>query len=127
MKKIIIIEDDSSLRELYKIVFKSANYDVDEEADSHSALNKLKTKKYDVILLDLLFTTSDGILTIKDIRKSDSINEKTPVIIITNLDHGELTKKALEEGADKILFKASHTPKEIYEEVNALLSGGNKI
>ena len=127
MKKIIIIEDDSSLRELYKIVFKSANYDVDEEADSDSALNKLKTKKYDVILLDLLFTTSDGILTIKEIRKSDSINEKTPVIIITNLDHGELTKKALEEGADKILFKASHTPKEIYEEVNALLSGGNKI
>jgi DNA-binding response OmpR family regulator len=121
MKKILIIEDDSYLREMYKIVFSNHGFVVEDEGNENKALKLVKNKTYDVILLDLLFPSGDGLELIKVIRSKDSLNKDASVVVITNLDQGEKTKKALSLGADKCLFKVGHTPKSVMEEVVTLL------
>ena len=121
MKNILIVEDDSDLLKLYKQVFLNANYQVKECDSLRKATETLLENKYDIILIDLLFPTADALSTIKNIRQRSSVNEKTPIMVLTNLARGEKPKTALKYGADKLLFKAHHTPKSIYEEVQDLL------
>ena len=86
----------------------------------------VKDSKYDVILLDLLFPSGDGLELIKEIRGKNSVNKEAALIVITNLDKGEKPKKALSMGADKCLFKVEHTPRSVVEEIIKLLEAKEK-
>jgi two-component system alkaline phosphatase synthesis response regulator PhoP len=121
MKRILIVEDDSNLRELYKNAFSGANYVVFDEGDVSKALRILGEKEFEVILLDLLFPSTDGVEVIKTLRLSNSLNNQTPIVVLTNVSADEKITEALESGANKYLFKAQFTPKAIVKEVDALL------
>jgi len=123
MRKILIIEDESDIRGLYKQVFLNASYEVEEVDNCPDAIQLVKEKAFDVILLDLLFPNqTDGFMVIREVRRESSLNTKTPLIVITNLNQDEKIKKALKEGADKCLFKAEHTPKSVFGEVDSFLN-----
>jgi CheY-like chemotaxis protein len=123
MRKILIIEDESHIRGLYKQVFENASYEVEETDNCPDAIKLLRENTYDVVLLDLLFTNqTDGFVALREARKENSPNTKTPIVVITNLSEDEKIKKALKEGADKCLFKAEHTPKSVFQEVDTLLN-----
>lgn len=122
MKKVLIIEDNADLRILYKQKFINENFSVDETADASKALQLLRHNLYDVIITDLLFPSMDGLQLIRNIKAKDSKNIKTPIIVITNLDHGDKTKNALKAGAAVCLFKAKHTASSLFAEVNNFLN-----
>lgn len=115
MKKILIVDDDSTLLKLYSQAFLNANFSVDSLLKLSEVPEVTHHIKYDIILLDLMFPDTNSLSTIRLIRTPDSLNSKTPLIVLTNLDSGELTKKAIEYGANECLFKASQTPKSIFE------------
>jgi Response regulators consisting of a CheY-like receiver domain and a winged-helix DNA-binding domain len=116
-KKILIIDDDKDLLQMYKFVFSNNGFLVETLQDSGKILDTVKINKYDVILMDLLFPGGDNLQTIFQIRAKGALNSNTPVIAMTNLDSGEQTKKAREYGANACLFKTELTPDNLVSKV----------
>ena len=69
-KKILIIEDDLFVRELYENIFRKKGYDVVSAADGEEGLNKALTEKADLILLDIMLPVKSGMEVLKTLRKS---------------------------------------------------------
>lgn len=111
-RKVLIIEDEYFIGELYIRALKKAGYDVVLAVDGKDGLEKALSDEFDVILLDIMVPTITG----NDIL--DKLRQREPaihgrVIITTNLEQSEETKKQLEEQADGYLIKAEITPKQL--------------
>ena len=115
MKRILIVDDDSDLLKLYRQAFLNAAFVVDASQTLKEAEELVEQNKYDVILLDLLFPNNNSLSVIRQIRRKSSLNSETPVIALTNLESGDITQKAIEYGANECLFKATQTPRTIFE------------
>ena len=125
MKSVLIVDDDNDLLKLYKQAFLNASFSVDASLNIPDAEKLLKNNKYDLIILDILFPTTDIFSTIRLIRSKNSLNAETPILVLTNLESGEKTKKALEYGANECLFKATQTPRTICETAIKLLGNNH--
>lgn len=119
-KKILIIEDDDFLRQLISKKMSSEGFIVSSSMDGTEGLEKAKTIKPDLILLDLLLPTIDGFEVLSKI-KTDKDTALIPVIILSNLGQKEEISKGLKMGAIDFLVKAQLTPEEIIEKVKNLL------
>ena len=122
-KKILLVEDEKIIREMYEIVLKHAGYDVDFAEDGEVAVQKLSQPKpdYDLVLLDLMMPKLDGINVLKIIKAPDSPSRHIPVFLLTNLGMENLIKEAMSHGADKFLVKANYLPKQVVDEITAFL------
>jgi two-component system response regulator (stage 0 sporulation protein F) len=80
MKKILVVDDEENIRQLYKEEFEEMGYEVTTVADGIQALAALDTKKFDLITLDMRMPDIDGIETLRKMKEKDST---LPVIICT--------------------------------------------
>lgn len=118
-KKILIIEDDKILADMYAIKFRKEGYDVLETQNGLTGLEMAKKEKPDVILLDVILPAMDGFSILAEIRKTEGI-ESTPVILLTNLGQpGDLEKGRI-LGASDYLTKSNTTPAEVIKRVKEL-------
>ncbi len=119
--KVLVIEDDEMLVKFLKDELQEAGISsVETAVYGKEALEKIKKKKPDLILLDLILPRMDGFEFLEIIRN----NEKTkdiPIIIMTNLTHGEDKRKAFQLGVDDYLVKSECDPEEIIERVVRVL------
>jgi len=124
MSKVLIIEDEKILAEMYKDKFEGAGYQVDLAFSSEEAAEHLKREKPELILLDILLPKENGIFFLKKLKemKEDS---KITVIAFSNYDEPRTKKEALELGAAAYLIKTQYTPKELLEEVEKILKEKN--
>jgi len=101
MKNIFIIDDDTKLTDLLKDYLKRYNFKPLSYDNPVDALNHLKNKNYDLLVLDIMLPEMDGFETLKELRKFSDI----PVIMLTA--RGETMDKivGLELGADDYLAK----------------------
>lgn len=120
-KKVLIVEDDFFIRDLYQIEAQKFGYLVSYAADGEEALNKIKTEHPDIILLDLMLPKIDGIEVLKTL-KSDPTLSKIPVIIATNVEDPEKEKEALSLGALDYMLKVRFTPDKIIENLKKYLT-----
>jgi len=120
MKKILIIEDEKILAEMYKDKFEEAGHQADLVFSSEQALDYLKKEKPDLILLDILLPRENGIYFLKRLKEIGE-GSKIPVIAFSNYDEPKTKKEALELGAKAYLIKTQYTPKEIVEEIEKIL------
>lgn len=127
MKRVLIVDDDVDLLKLYKQAFINASFEVDVASNIPEADKLASETKYDLIIADILFPGADILPTIRLIRKPNAVNSKTPILVLTNLEHGEKTQKALEYGANECLFKATQTPGSVCETALNLISKSNPI
>jgi len=118
--KILIIEDDQEVRELYAEVLRNEGFDLDEAVDGQSGLAKVLEGKYDLLLLDIMLPKFDGLEILKTIRQKEELKD-LPVVLLTNLGREPIIKEGFELGADGYLIKSEHTPGEIVEEVKKFL------
>lgn len=113
-KKILCVEDEHFIGELYMRALSRAGYDVTVEIDGAKALELAKTDQFDIILLDLMLPNMTGmdILTeLRDPAKTPKLHSK--IIITTNLEQAEEKRAAIEKQADGYLIKANVTPNEL--------------
>lgn len=118
-KSILIVEDERFISELYTRALEKAGYSVVTAGDGEQALQVATSQHYDVILLDIMLPTMNGVdllYKIKDPQATKPISAK--VIITTNMDQKEETKAKVEKMADGYLIKAEITPKELVTYVN---------
>lgn len=115
-KKILCIEDEHFISELYARALTRAGYEVDVELDGQKGLAAALTDKYDIILLDLMIPTMTGVEVLQNIRATaDDKKIRAKIIITTNLEQRDDVKANIERQADGYLVKAEITPRELVE------------
>ncbi len=117
-KKLLIVEDDDFLRELYEKQAVKLGFIVTAAADGEIALEKIKTEVFDMALVDLMLPKIDGVSVIKGI-KADIKNKDTKCVVITNLEDAATEKDAMAAGAISYLVKIRYTPVQV---INHLIS-----
>lgn len=103
-KRILIVDDESHIRELIKFNLEKNGYKTLQAADGKEGLELAKERRVDLIILDLMIPVMDGFEVCKEIRK-DSTIENTPIIMLTAKSE-EIDKiLGLELGADDYMTK----------------------
>jgi DNA-binding response OmpR family regulator len=118
---ILLVEDDTFLVDMYSRKFADYGYAVITASNGKQALEHIKTKKPNIILMDVVMPEMDGFETLKAI-KSDASMKDVPVIMLTNLGQKEEVEKALQMGASDYLIKAHFTPTEVANKVKEFIA-----
>jgi len=116
MKKILIIEDDQSLYNVYAAELKLRGYDVAHEADGMRAVATIKDYKPDLILLDIILPGRNGLEILEEIQGQKDL-EGIKVLMVTNYGSDSNVKKALELGAFDYVLKYNVVPSDLSEKV----------
>jgi two-component system alkaline phosphatase synthesis response regulator PhoP len=119
MSKILVVEDDSSIRELLQYNLEREGFEVKTAPDGIKGLEEIETKWPDLIILDLMLPGRDG-LEIVRIMKSNSQLSAIPVIMLTAKSEEIDRILGLEMGADDYVTKPFST-REVVARIRALL------
>jgi two-component system response regulator len=120
MRRLLIVEDEADLLEVYALLFELQNFDVHQAENGEIALNKLEKAKPDVVILDLFMPVMGGL----EFLEVSRIKEKFPdvkVLVLSNLSDANTLEQLDELGTDKYLLKSSVSPTELLSAVNQLL------
>ena len=120
MLKILLVEDDQFISQLYSDKFSQFDYQVEVARDGFESLEILKKYKPDLILLDIVMPKMDGFEVLEHIKKDDSLN-KIPVLMFTNMGDKMDIEKAMSLGAKSYIVKSYFTPAEVLDKINNLL------
>ncbi len=121
-KKILIVEDDVFLKSIMVQKLDKENFEVIEASDGKEGLEKIKSEKPDLVLLDLYMPETDGFQLLEEIKNSpDEEIRKIPIIITSNFSQEEDMKRTKELGAVDYMVKAHFTPEEIIEKARSFL------
>jgi CheY-like chemotaxis protein len=113
-RKVLCIEDERFISELYVRVLTKAGYQVDAIADGKEALAAAQTNKYDIILLDLMLPNLSGIEILRALKGPEQDPPlKAKIIVTTNLEQREDIRADIEKQADGYVVKAELTPHEL--------------
>jgi len=112
MKKILIVEDEEFLVEMYKTKFELENFQVILAFSSEQAMSILKKNIPDLILLDVLLPEKSGITFLEETKQIKNIS-KVPIIIFSNYDDPATRNRAKQLGAEGYLIKTEFTPKQL--------------
>ena len=120
--KILIIEDDHFIGEMYAHSLRAAGYQVDWITEGRAGLAAAISGKYDLLLLDIMLPEKTGISILRELRVPDDKIPNTRVIVITNFEQDEASRQAMEANADAYLIKADITPRRMLEIVAQVLA-----
>lgn len=125
-KRILVVEDDPFLSDIYNTKLKQAGFDVDLAMTGEECVNKLTANEYDLMVLDIVLPQLDGweiLGRVKEMRRQDpdSYINRLKIIILSNLGQKEEVKKGYDLGADGFMIKAHFTPSEVAAEINKAL------
>lgn len=114
-RKVLIIEDEHFISELYVRSLTRAGYETIVEFDGQKGLELAKSDQFDIILLDLMIPTITGIEVLRQLRADGAPKLKAKIVITTNLEQREELRSDIESQADAYLVKAEITPRELVE------------
>ena len=118
---ILLVEDDPLMLNMYQKVFNYEGFKIEIAKDGEEGLEKAKSQRPNLILLDIMMPRLDGLDLLKKL-KADSNLTNIPVVMLTNLSGVKYAKESLSLGAKEFLVKSEHDPKEVVEIVKKILS-----
>ncbi len=116
---VLIIDDDSTLREMYEEYLKASDYQVVSAQDGEEGLEKAAQFKPAIILLDLMMPKMNGIEVLRRLKEDDNLKE-IPVIVFTALIQDLEKQESFAAGASDYVVKTEVTPKGILEKIHEL-------
>ncbi len=119
MAKILIVEDDKIISEMYALKFTNAWHEVEEALDGLKWLVKIAEFKPDAILLDIMMPSMNGFETLEAIKAQTS--SKCKIVMFTNVIDQDKIDQAMEAWADDYLIKANTNPSDAVEKIETLL------
>jgi CheY-like chemotaxis protein len=119
-KKILLVEDDQNIRNMYLVMLKSIGLDLITASDGQEGLVKARQELPDLILLDVIMTKIDGFTVLEELKKDDS-TKNIPVVLLTNLGTDEDKQKGKDLGAVDYLIKSNTTAIELKEKIKEYL------
>lgn len=124
-KKVLIVDDDEFLLDMYVVKFKESGFEVDVAQNGEEALEKARTTNPDIILLDIVMPKVDGFDVLRTIKK-DKLAPNAAVFVLSNLGQKEDTDRGISLGAVDYIVKAHFTPSEVVARVENTLKNRNK-
>lgn len=120
-KKVLIVDDDKFLLDMYTVKFTENNFDVVAALGSVEALDKIKEGiDPDLALLDVVMPAMDGFELLETIRR-DKLAPRAKIIILSNLGQQSDIDKGKALGADGYIVKANATPSEVVGKVKEII------
>ncbi len=118
--KVLIVEDDPIMAKIYIKKFQLAGFEVDSAQDGETGLNKVKTIKPDMVLMDVMLPKLNGIEAMVR-AKADPDTANIPFLILTNLSTTDDADTAIKKGAVAYIVKSDVTPAQVVAKVKELL------
>ncbi len=117
--KILLIEDEPDLADLFSASLLNAGFNVETIVDGSNALETIKRLKPDLVLLDLIIPLKDGYEVLREV-KCDKVTKNTLVYVFSNLTQKAEVERAMKLGAKDYLVKSDYTPSELVKKVNEI-------
>ncbi len=121
MAKILVVEDDELLREMYTDTLTAEGHQVEIAEDGELGYEKIKKGGWDLILLDIIMPKMSGLDLMQKLQGTQVETPNKCIIFLTNLDKGEEISRALKLG-NGYLIKSQITPGDLVQRVNSYLS-----
>jgi len=116
--KVLIVEDEHDIRELYRDLLTDQGFDVLEAADGVSGLRIAKESSWDLMLLDIMLPQVDGLRVLEEIREKF----QKPILIISNLNNDDIITKSMDLGSNGYVIKSELNPAQFVTEVKKYLN-----
>lgn len=116
MARVLVVDDDHTVREVVVSYLRASKYDVVEAADGESALREMRAAPADLVVLDLMLPGIDGLEVCRRLREASDV----PVIMLTALGSETDRVVGLERGADDYVTKP-FSPRELVLRVDSVL------
>lgn len=125
MTKILLVEDDEALREIYSARFTAENFQIITAGDGETALSRAVSEKPDLIILDIMMPKISG-FDVLDILRATPETKETKIIIMSALSQQSDVERGKTLGADAYLVKSQSTLTDVVEKVKEVLSRAPK-
>ena len=116
-RRVIVVDDEEGIRELLRKTLQLADYEVDVAENGRAALERLRLKRYDLLITDLRMPGIDGLAVIRDARR---LRPDLPVIIITGYSSEATAIEAIDLGVQGYLTKPFRVPRVLNAAAKAL-------
>lgn len=120
IKTILMVEDDRFIGEMYARSLKKAGFEVDWMVDGNDGLVAARNKQYDLLLLDVMLPERRGTEILESLRGKEDLIPNTRVIVLTNFEQDDTSRRKMEDKADIYLIKAEITPRKLLEAIGSL-------
>lgn len=121
-KRILVVDDSSSIRQVEKMVLSGAGYDVMEACDGRDALTRLQTTSVNLIFTDINMPNMDGMSLIRALR-ANSTHRLTPIVLVTTESAEDRKREAKAAGATGWVVKP-FTPEQLLTVATRILGKG---
>lgn len=118
--RLIIIEDEEPIRDLYKRQLTLAGLVTDGYGTGKEGLEAIQKNHYDLLLLDIMLPDTNGLEILKQVKANPN-TKSLPVLLLTNLGQDAVIKEGFQLGAEGYMIKAAYTPDQIVQEVKNIL------
>lgn len=123
MPKLMLVEDDNNLREIYEARLQAEGYDIVAAKDGEEALVVAKAEKPDLVISDVMMPKISGFEMLDILRNTDGLKD-VKVIMLTALGQSDDQQRADKLGADRYLVKSQVTLEDIVKAAHELLDDG---
>jgi CheY-like chemotaxis protein len=119
-KKILIVEDDNFVAEVYSTKLLEMGHDVLIAQNGEEGIALAGSNKPDLILLDIIMPIMGGIEMLEELKKNEGL-KNIPVILLTNVGEKESIQRVRDLGVQDYLIKSHFTPAEVIEKIEMVL------
>lgn len=121
MTKILFVEDDPFISEIYTKKFETSGFEVVPALTGRDALKKAHEAAYDIVMLDMVIPEVSGMEVLKELRTNKEYSADLKVVVFSNLSGPQERQDALAAGANGFISKTDFTPSEVVNEVKRYL------
>lgn len=121
-KRILVVEDEKFLRELYVDILSAEGFQIDQAADGEEGYNKMREGGYDVVLLDVMLPKMDGLAVLEKLSINAPVKPNGAIVILSNLEQDAAIAKAVTLGARGYMIKSDHTPDQVIVKIKSYLA-----
>jgi two-component system, sensor histidine kinase and response regulator len=122
MPRILLVEDDPFIAEIYTKKLSSSGFEVDQARTGREVLKRVKEQPYDLVLLDMVLPELSGLEVLTELRSKPAEFDATlRVVVFSNLSSPEERQAAIQAGADGFISKTEFTPSQTVDEVQRYL------
>lgn len=121
MRKILLVEDDPFIAEIYKKKLEASDFEVTNVISGRAVLKEVLEQKFDLILLDLVLPEMSGTEVLAELRHNKEYDQDLKIVVFSNLSSNEDREQVLKLGANGFISKTEFSPSEVVEEIERFL------